>query len=158
MKMKPQLLTWILLVVSLPGCQRQKTTIFVDQSWNRDYAKLACDTYKRNYGAACSKTPKQIATELRLRLASAVLNSRACKNVALSYEAVGEENKKEYLDGWSLILNVGIDARDIDYSHSAWSMLDNKTHKRFDGSLRDSVEAATQICLVATRRDRSVSE
>lgn len=152
--MKVQLLTWILLVGSLSGCQKQKTTIFVDQTWNRNYAKISCEIYKSNHDAACIKTPEQMATELRLRLASAVLNSRACKNVAISYALVGEENMKDYLGGWSLTLNVGIEGRDIDYAHSVWSMLDNKTKKRFDGPLSDSGEAATQICLVAARRGR----
>lgn len=156
--MKVQLLTWILLVGSISGCQKQEATIFVDQTWNRAYAKNACEIYKRNHEAACIKTPEQMTAELRLRLASAVLNSRACKNVAISYDLVGEESMKDYLGGWSLTLNVGIDGRDIDYSHSAWNLLDNKTKKRFDGPLRNSVEAATQICLVATRQDRSVSE
>jgi len=150
MEMKPQLLTWILLAGSLSACQRQKTTIFVDHTWNRDYAKTACYIYKSHYGGACVKTPEQIATELKLRLASAFLHNRACKNVTISYELVDEENMKDYLEGWSLILNAGIDGRDVDYSHSVWSMLDNKTKKRFDGSLRDSVEAATQICMAAT--------
>jgi hypothetical protein len=158
LEVKLQLLAWILLVGSLSGCQKQKTNIFVDQTWNRSYAKNACEIYKRNHEAACVKTPEQMATELRLRLASAVLNSRACQNVAISYELVGEENIKDYLGGWRLTLNVGIDGRDIDYSHSVWSMLDNKTKKRFDGPLSDSVEAATQICLVAIRPGGSVSE
>lgn len=156
--MTPQLLTWVLLVGTLSACQRQKATVFVDQTWNREYAKMACDIYKRNYETACTKTPEQIATELRQRLASAVLRSRACENVAINYELVGEENMKDFLGGWSLRLNVGIDGRDVDYSQSAWTMLDNKTKKRVDGPFRDSVEAATQICLVATRRGGSVSE
>jgi len=158
MEMKSQLLTWILVVGSLSACQRQKTTIFVDQTWNRDYAKNACDTYKRNYEAACLKTSEQMATELKLRLASEVLHNRACKNVAIHYEPVDEENMRDYFAGLSLTLNVGIDDRDIDYSHSVWSLLDNKTKNRFDGPLRDSVEAATQICIVATIRGSSVSE
>jgi hypothetical protein len=153
MEMKPQLLTWVLLVGNLFGCQRQKTTIFVDQAWNRGYVKNACDIYKRNYGTACLKTPEQMATELKVRLASGAQQSRACANVNISYELVGEERMKEYLEGWSLTLNLGIDGREIDYSHSVWTMLDNKTKKRFEGLLRDSVEAATQICSVAARRD-----
>jgi hypothetical protein len=159
METKPQLLTWVLLLFgALSACQGQKATVFVDQTWNREYAKMACDTYKHNYEAACIKTPEQMANELRLRLASAVLQSRACKNVAISYELVSEENMKDYLGGWSLTLNIGIDGRDIDYSRSVWSLLDNKTKKRFDGPLGDSVGAATQICLVATSRGSSVSE
>lgn len=158
MEMKPQLLTLVLLVGSLSACQAQKTKIFVDQAWNRDYAKMACDTYKRNYEAACIKTAAQMATELRQRLASAVLNSRACENVAISYDPVSEPNMKDYLDGWSLALNVGIDGREIDYSQSVWSMLDNKTKKRFEGSFRDSIEAAAQICRIATKRGSSISE
>jgi len=153
MEMKPRLLTWILLVGSLSACQGQRTTIFVDQAWNRGFAKNACDLYERNYGTACLKTPEQIATELKVKLASGAQQSRACDNVTISYELVGEESLKDYLGGWSLTLNIGIDSRDIDYSHSVWTMLDNKTKKRFEGLLRDSVEAATEICSVATRRD-----
>jgi hypothetical protein len=155
MEMKPPLLTWLLLIGSLFGCQRQKTTIFVDQAWNRGYAKNACDMYKRSYGTACLKTPDQMATELKVKLASGARQSRTCENVTISYELVGEENMKDYLEGWSLTLNVGIDGREIDYSRSVWTMLDNKTKKRFEGPLRDSVAAATQICSVATSRDSS---
>ena len=150
--MKPHILILILLLCGVSACQTQKTTIFVDQTWNRSYAKTACDIYKHNYGAACVKTPQQMATELKARLSSAAQKSPACKNMTISYEPVGEETMKEYLDGWSLTLNVGIGGRDIDYSRSVWSMLDNKTKKRFDGPLWNSVEAATQICTVATRR------
>jgi hypothetical protein len=158
MEMKLRLLTWILVMGNLSACQCQKTKIFVDQTWNRDYAKTACDIYKRNYEAACIKTPAQMAAELRLQLASAVLHNRACENVAISYEPVSEQNMKDYLDGFSLTLNVGIDRHDIDYLQSVWSMLDNTTKKRFDGPFRDSVEAATQICNIATKRSSSVSE
>jgi hypothetical protein len=156
--MKPRLLTWVLLVGSLCGCQRQKTTIFVDQAWNRGYAKNACDMYKRNYGTACLKTPEQMATELKVKLASGVRQSRACENVRISYEPVGEGSMKEYLEGWSLTFNVGIDSRDIDYSNSAWLMLDNKTKKRFEGPLKNAAEVATQICIAATGRGGLLSQ
>lgn len=158
MEMKSQVLIWILLVGSLSACQRQKATIFVDHTWNRYHAKNACDMYKRNYEAACFKTPEQIATELKLRLASAFLHNRACKNVVIRYEFVDEQDMKDYLDGWRLTLNAEIDGRVIDYSHSVWSMFDNKTKKRFDGPLADSAEAATEICMVATGRSNSVSQ
>jgi hypothetical protein len=158
MEMKQQLLTWVLLVGSLCGCQRQKTTIFVDQAWNRGYAKNACETYKRNSTVVCIKTPEQMAAELKQRFASAVLQSPACKHVGISYEPVGEESMKVYLDGWSLTFNVGIDSRDIDYSNSAWRMLDNKTKKRFDGPLKDATAVATQICIAATGRGGSVPQ
>ena len=158
MEMKPQLLIWILLVGSLSACQRQKVTIFVDHTWNRDYAKNACDMYKRNNEAACVKTPEQIATELKLRLAAGFQHNRACKNVVIRYEFVDEQDMKDYLDGWRLTLNAGIDGRVIDYSHSVWGMFDNKTMKRFDGPLEDSVDAATRICMVATGRGNSVSQ
>jgi len=150
--MKPKILTSILLAVSLSGCQTHKNQIFLEQAWNRDYAKNACEIYKRNYNVACIKTPEQMATELKRRFASAVLQSPACKHVAISYAPVGEEDMKDYLDGWNLTFNVGIDIRDIDYSNSAWQMLDNKTKKRFQGPLKDAAEAATQICTVTTGR------
>jgi len=156
--MKRRIWTSILLAGTLSGCQARKNTIFLEQAWNRDYAKNACETYKRNSTVACIKTPKQMATELKQRFASAVLQSPACKQVRISYEPVGEENLKDYLDGWSLAFNVGIDSRDIDYSNSAWRMLDNKTKKRFEGPLKDAAEVATQICIAATGRGGSVSQ
>jgi hypothetical protein len=156
--MKSQIWTWILLTGSLAGCQTPKTTVFLEQAWNRDYAKNACEIYKRNYKAACLKTPEQMATELKLKLASAVLQSPACKHVTISYTPVGEENMKDYLGGWSLTINVRIDGRDIDYSNSVWQMLDNKTKKRFEGPLKDAAEAAGQICMVTTERGGSVSQ
>ena len=157
--MKPQILTSILLAGSLSGCQTRKNTIFLEQAWNRDYAKNACEIYKRNYNAACIKTPEQMATELKLRFASAVLQSPACKHVTISYTPVGEEEDiKDYLGGWSLTFNVGIDIRDIDYSNSVWQMLDNKTKKRFEGPLKDAAEAATQICIATTGLGSSVSQ
>jgi len=155
--MKPQILTSILLAGSLCGCQRHKNTIFLEHPWNRDYAKNACEIYKRNYNVACVKTPEQMATELKRRFASAVLQSPACKHVRISYAPVGEEDMKDYLDGWNLTFNVGIDIRDIDYSNSVWQMLDNKTKKRFQGPLKDAAEAATQICTVTSGRG-SVSQ
>jgi hypothetical protein len=156
--MKPQILTSILLAGSLSSCQTRKNTIFLDQGWNRDYAKNACEIYKRNYQVACIKTPEQMATELKRRFASAVLQSPACKHVRISYEPVGEEDMKDYLGGWSLAFNVGIDIRDIDYSNSAWHLLDNKTKKHFEGPLEDATEAATQICIATTGRSGSVPQ
>ncbi len=150
--MKPQILTSILLAGSLSGCQTRKNTIFLEQSWNRDYAKNACQIYKRNYNVACIKTSEQMATELKRRFASAVQQSLACQHVRISYEPVGDEDMKDYLSGWSLTFHVGIDIRDIDYSNSAWQMLDNKTKKRFEGPLNNAAEAATQICTVTTGR------
>jgi hypothetical protein len=155
--LKPPILTSILLAGSLSGCQTRKNMIFLEQAWNRDYAKNACQIYKRNYNVACVKTPEQMATELKRRFASAVLQSPACKHVRISYEPVGEVDMKDYLSGWSLTFDVGIDIRDIDYSNSAWQMLDNKTNKRFEGPLKDAAEAATRICIATTRRCGSVS-
>lgn len=155
--MKPKILLWILFVGSLAGCQTRKNTIFLEQTWNRDYAKNACQMYKHSYNSACIKTPEQIATELKLRFASAVRQSPACKLVTISSAPVGQEDLKDYLRGWSLTFDVEIEAGDIDYSHSDWSMLDNKTKKRFGGPLWDSVEAATQICVAASRGRSSVS-
>ena len=155
--MQPQVLASILLAGSLSGCHTRKNTIFLEQAWNRDHAKNACEIYRRTYNVACIKTPEQMATELKRRFGAAVLRSPACRNVKISYEPVGEEDMKDYLSGWSLTFNVGIGIRDIDYSNSAWQMLDNKTKKRFDGSLEDAAEAATQICIATTGRDVSAS-
>lgn len=156
--MKPKILPWILIVGSLAGCQTRKNTIFLEQTWNRDYAKNACQMYKHSYNSACIKTPEQMATELKLRFESAVRQSPACKLVTISYTPVGQEDMKDYLRGWSLTFDVEIEARDIDYSHSVWSMLDNKTKRRIEGPFTDAVEATTQICILATRRGSSVSE
>jgi hypothetical protein len=132
--------------------------IFLDSAWNRDYSMNACEIYKKNLGVACIKTSEQMATELRLRFASAVLQSPACKDVTITNEHLGERNLKEYEGGWSLAFNVGIDGGDIDYSNSEWQIIDNKTKKRFsEGPLKDAVEAATRICTVATGRGGSVS-
>lgn len=35
---------WALRLGTLSGCQKQKTTIFLDTAWNRDYAKNACES------------------------------------------------------------------------------------------------------------------
>jgi hypothetical protein len=147
-----------LLASVLCGCQKQKETIFLDSWWNRDYAMNACESYKRNFGVACINTPEQMATELRLRFASAVLQSPTCKDVTITYEPMGGGNTNEYQSGWSLSFNVGIDGGAIDYSNSMWQIVDIKTKKRFsEGPLKDAVEAATRICTVATGRGGSVS-
>ena len=153
-----QLMMCVLLAGILSACQKRKETIFLDSAWSRDYAMNACEIYKKNYNIACFKTPEQMATELRLRFASAVLQSPACKDVTITNEPLGERNLKDYEGGWSLSFNVGIDGGDIDYSNSEWQIIDNKTKKRFsEGPLKDAVEAATRICTVATGRGGSVS-
>jgi hypothetical protein len=142
----------------LCACQHQKETIFLDSAWNRDYALNACEIYKKNLSVACIKTPEQMATELRLRLASAVSQSPACKGVTVTNKPLAERDLKDYENGWSLSFNVGIDGGDIDYSNSEWQIIDNKTVKRFaEGQFKDPVEAATRICTVATGRGGSVS-
>ena len=149
----------ILLAGILCGCQKQKETIFLDSAWNRDYAMNACEIYKRNLGVACINTPEQMATQLRLRLASAVLQSPACKDVTITNELLDEQNMKAYENGWSLSFDVGIDGGDIDYSNSEWQIIDNKTKKRFgEGPLKDPVEAATRVCIVATGEGGSPSK
>src|ERR1700730_2504422 len=136
-----------LLASVLCACQKGKETIFLDSAWNRDYAMNECETYRKNLGVACIKTPEQMATELRLRFASAVLQSPACEDVSITNEPLGEQNLKEYEGGWSLSFNVGVDGGDIDYSNSMWQIIDIKTKKRFsEGPLKDAVEAATRVC------------
>ena len=149
--MKPQRLLCILLVGCLCGCRTRQTTIFVEQNLNRDYARIACDTYKRNHNSACLRTPEQMTTDLEQRLASAVLQNPACKHVTISRGPVAQENMKDYLAGWSLTFDIGIADRDIDYSNCAWQLLDHQTKKRFDGPLKNSADAATQICLLTLR-------
>ena len=149
----------ILFVGVLSGCQKRKETIFIDSAWNRDYAMNACEIYKKNLGVACIKTPEQMATELRLRFASAVLQSPACKDVAITDEPLSERNLKDCENGWSLSFNVGIDGGGIDYSNSEWQIIDVKTRKRFgEGPMKDAVESAIRICIVATGRGGSVSQ
>jgi|ERR1700676_5464781 len=158
--MKPrQFIICVLLAGILSGCQKRKETIFLDSAWNRDYAMNACEIYKKNLGVACIKTPEQTATELRLRFASAVLQSPACKDVTVTNEPLGEQNMKDYENGWSLSFNVGIDGGDIDYSNSEWQIIDVKTKKRFgEGPMKDAVEAASRICTVATGMGGTVSQ
>jgi hypothetical protein len=148
-KMKAHLFTAIFFVATLTGCQTRKMTIFLDQSWNRDNAKNACETYKRTSNNSCVRIPQQMADDLKREFASAFLQSRACKGVNISYDPIGDEAMKDYLSGWSLTFDIGIASRDIDYTHSAWQMLDNKTKRRFEGPLKDVDEAATQICMLA---------
>ncbi|MGB7437286.1 MAG: hypothetical protein WBR26_07285 [Candidatus Acidiferrum sp.] len=147
--MKAHLFTAILLVGILTGCQTRKMTIFLDQSWNRENVKNACEVYTRTSNNACVRIPRQMADDLRGKFASAFLQSRACKGINISYDPVGDEAMKDYLSGWSLTFDIGIDSRDIDYTHSVWQMLDNKTKRRFEGPLRDVDEAAMQICRLA---------
>jgi hypothetical protein len=149
--MKLQTFICVLFVGSLCSCQTHQTTIFVEQTLNRDYAKIACDIYKRNHDSACLRTPEQMTADLEERLASAVRQDPACRYVTISHGPVGDENMKSYLAGWSLTFDIGIGNRDIDYSNSAWHLLDHKTKKSFDGSLENSADAATQICLVTLR-------
>jgi hypothetical protein len=157
--MARQLLICVLLAGVLSGCQKRKETIFLDSAWNRDYAMNACEIYKKNLGVACIKTPEQIATELRLRFASAVLQSPACKDVTITDEPLGQQNMKAFDGGWSLSFNVGIDGGDIDYSNSEWQIIDNKTKKRFgEGPIKDAVQAAARICTVATGMGGTVSQ
>lgn len=49
------------LADSSSGCQRHKQIVFLDTAWNRDYAMNACESYKKNRGVTCLKTPDQIA-------------------------------------------------------------------------------------------------
>jgi hypothetical protein len=150
--MKLQMWVGIMLAASLGGCRTNQTTIFVEQSLNREFAKIACDTYKRDHNTSpCLRAPDQMTTDLETRLASAILQNPSCKHVTVSRGPVGEEQMKDYLAGWSLTFDIGIGDRDIDYSNSAWQLLDHKTKKRFDGSLKNSVDAATQICTVTLR-------
>src|SRR5260370_41398061 len=94
-----------------------------------------------------------MATELRLRFASAVLQSPACRDVTVTNEPLGERNLKDYEDGWSLSFNVGIDGGDIDYSNSDWQVIDNQTKKPFrEGPIKNGVEAPKPYCIVATGR------
>jgi hypothetical protein len=97
-----QIVAVALLPFVLCGC-RKKETIFLDSAWNRDYAMNACEIYKKNLGITCIKTPEQMATELRLRLASAVLQSPACEDVSITNEPLGEDNLKGYEGGWRLL-------------------------------------------------------
>ena len=153
-----QIAAVVLCASALCGCRKRKETIFLDSAWNRDYAMNACEIYKKNLSVACIKTPEQMATELRLRFASAVLQSSACNDVTVTNEPLSQQNMKRFEDGWSLSFNVGIDGGDIDYSNSEWQIIDNKTDKRFsEGPLKDAVEAATRVCIVATGRGGSVS-
>jgi hypothetical protein len=146
-----------LLAISFCGCQKQKQTIFIDSWWNRDYAKNACELYKTNFGVACINTPEEMASELRIRFASALLQSPACKDVKITY-TMSADNTSNVQKGWNLSFNVRIDSGSIDYSNSVWQIIDNKTDKRFsEGSLGDAVEAATRICTVVTGRGGSVS-
>lgn len=140
------------------ACQKQKETIFLDSAWDRDYAMNACEIFKKNSGVDCIKTPEQMATELRLRFASSVLQSQACKGVIITSEPIGAQNLKDYENGWSLSFNVGIEGGDIDYSNSVWQIIDVKTKKRFgEGPMKDAVEAAARICTVATGMGGKVS-
>jgi len=148
--MKAHLFTAILFVGTLTGCRTHKMTIFLDQSWNRDNARNACEVYKRTSNNSCVRIPRQMADDLRREFASAFHQSRACKGVDISYDPVGDEAMKDYLSGWSLTFDIGIAGRDIDYTQSAWQMLDHKTKRRFEGPLKDADEAATQICMLAS--------
>lgn len=145
------LLVCILLAGSSCGCRNQQTTIFVEHSLNRDYAKTACDIYKRSHNTPCLRTPEQMTTDLEARLTSAVQQNPACKHVIINSDPVAGENMKTYMAGWTLTFDFGIVDRDLDYSNSAWELFDHKTKKRFDGPLKNSADVATQICLVALR-------
>ena len=143
--------------LALAACEKRKTVVFVDTAWNRDYAKNACEIYQRNLNVACIETPEQIATKLKLRFSSSVRQTPACNDVTISYEPLGKNNLKDFEDGWSLSFNVGIDGGAVDYSNSEWQVIDNKTRKSFgEGPLKDAVEAATRICVVATGNGGSV--
>jgi hypothetical protein len=55
------------------------------------------------------------------------------------------------------VFDIEIDKGDIDYANSEWNIIDNKTKKRFgEGSLKDAVESANRICIVATGRGGTV--
>src|ERR1700737_5120563 len=95
-----QIVTSALLASVMCACQTRKETIFLDSAWNRDYAMNACEIYKKNLGVACIKTPEQMATELRLRFASGVLQSPACKDVTITYAPMGGGNTNEYKSVW----------------------------------------------------------
>jgi hypothetical protein len=144
------------LLIVFCGCQKKVTVIHIDNGWDRDYAANACEGYREaHYGVGCIDPPEQMAADLRSRFASAVLQSRACKDVVVSSTPVTE---KDLESGWSLSFNVAIDGGEIDYPNSEWQIIDNQTHSRFsEGSLRDAVESATRICIVATGRGGSVS-
>jgi len=137
-------------MLTITACEKQKAVVYVDEAWNRDYAKSVCEMRQKNTGVACIDSPEQIATGLKLRFSSAVRQATACKNVTVNYGFV-IKNLDEFKSGWSLSFNVGIDDGATDYSNSEWQIIDNKTQKKYgEGSLKDAVEAATRICVLAT--------
>jgi hypothetical protein len=152
-----QILAFAILAGELCACQKHKETIFLDSAWNRDYARNLCELNKKNLDVTCVKTPEQMAAEVQLRFASAVLQSAACKDVIVTNERIGERNLKTFENGWSLSFNVGIDGGNIDYSRTEWQIIDIKTNKRFgEGSMKDALEAASRVCIVATGGGGSV--
>jgi hypothetical protein len=147
----------VLLVAGLCGCQKHHGAIFVDTAWNREYASSACERYKKDFNVACSKTPEELATELRLRFASAVPQTPACKSVAIRYNVPSEGNRSDFERGWSLSFEVGINGGEIDYAKSQWEIADNKSKRYFaEGPLEDAVQAATRVCRVVTGSAGSV--
>ncbi len=151
--------TCVLLAVVLTGCHKQKTTIFLDTAWNRDFAENACEASRKNHQTPCFQSPEQIANELRVKFLSVFQQTPACKDVSISADPLNAGKLKEHEAGWSLSFNIGLENGEIDYPSSEWQIIDNKTLKRFSaGTLKDMNQAATQVCIVAKGRGGSISE
>jgi hypothetical protein len=150
--------TFVLLTAVLSGCQKQKTTVFLDKAWDRDYAKSACEVSEKNHQAPCFQSPEQIANVLELSFVSAFQQSPACKDVSV-HSGMKATNPKEMDAGWALSFNVVLVNGEIDYLGSEWQIIDNRTLKRFSaGTLKDMNEAATRVCIVVNGRGGSLSE
>jgi len=151
--------TFVLLTAVLSGCQKQKTTVFLDKAWDRDYAKGACEVSEKNHQAPCFQSPEQIANVLELGFVSAFQQNPACKDVSVHSGMLKTTNPKEMDAGWTLSLNVVLVNGEIDYLGSEWQIIDNGTLKRFSaGTLKDMNEAATRVSIVVNGRGGSLSE
>lgn len=151
--------TYLLLAGALFGCQKQKTVIFLDTAWNRDFAKNACEISEKNHQRACFQSPEQIANESKVEFLSAFQQTPACKDVSINSAPTNAGKQNGYETGWGLSFNIGLENGEIDYASSEWQIIDNKTLKRFSaGTLKDMNQAATQVCTVVNGRGGSISE
>jgi hypothetical protein len=147
----------VLLTVVLSGCQRQKTTVFIDRAHDLAYAKSACEVSAKDHQAPCWQRPEQIANELEDNFIAAFQQSPACQDVSVHPGNLKATNPEAMETGWSLSFNVSMNGS-IDYPGSEWEIIDNKTLNGSAGTLKDMNEAATRVCVVAAGKGGSISK
>lgn len=136
-------------LVLLNGCKtsRRHPTVTLDNWWNVDYAKNACELYKRNFGVFCDGNV--IAAEIRNEFVTSFRANPACTNVVLYTGFTSPEQVKEKAPDveWTLMLEPSITEGEINWEQSQWSVLYHDERASYgQGNLKDMKKATTLVC------------